>query len=97
MILMLTPGHLSTSTKFQLSFRRTILHRIRAATQPGPTRPGQPELRSTTRLSDLCWSARAHWHAAMEPLPRIFAVWTDKDLPKMRPNLGEPRSLRYVS
>ena len=89
---MLTPGHLSTSTKFQLSFRRTILHRIRAATQPGPTRPGQPELRSTTRLSDLCWSARA-----MEPLPRIFAVWTDKDLPKMRPNLGEPRSLRYVS
>ena len=57
-ILMLTPGHLSTSTKFQLSFRRTILHRIRAGTQPGPTRPGQPELRSTTRLSDLCWSAR---------------------------------------
>ena len=94
---MLTPGHLSTSTKFQLSFRRTILHRIRAATQPGPIRPGQPELRSTTRLSDLCWSARAHWHGKMEPLPRIFAVWTDKDLPKMRPNLGEPRSLRYVS
>ena len=62
-----------------------------------PTRPGQPELRSTTRLPDLCWSARAHWHAAMEPLPRLFAVWTDKDLPKMRPNLGEPRSLRYVS
>ena len=59
-ILMLTPGHLSTSTKFQLSFRRTILHRIRGGTQPGPNRPGQPKLRSTsTRLSDLCWSARA--------------------------------------
>ena len=66
----------------------------------GPSRPNPPRppvFRSSTRLSDLCWSARAHRYAAMEPLPRIFAVWTDKDLPKMRPNLGEPRSLRYVS